>query len=99
MKRIKHLVNHINEEIQGAKDYAEMYVDFKSKNNMAWANKYKQMSLDELNHAMNIHDYTVAEIEDLRKVYTPPQEMMDKWDKEHKEYVEQVAWIKQMLTL
>lgn len=99
MKRIKDLVDHIDEEIKGAKDYAEMYVDFKAKNNMNWANKYKQMALDEINHAMMIHDYTVQEIEELRKVYTPPQEMLDKWDIEHKEYVENIAWIKQMLTL
>ena len=99
MKRIKELVNHIDEEIQGAKDYAEMYVDMKAKNNVSWANKFKDMASDELKHAMIMHDYVVQEIEELRKVYTPPQDMLDKWDEEHKKYVEQVAWIKQMLTL
>ena len=57
------------------------------------------MSEDELKHAMYIHEYTVKEIEDLRKVMIPPEEMLEKWDKEHKVYVEQVAWIKQMLNM
>lgn len=99
MTRIKNLAENIDEELNDAKKYAEMYIDFKAKNNMTWANKFKQLAQDELNHSMVIHDYTVQEIEELRKVYTPPQDMLDKWDKEHKMYVEKSAWIKQMLLL
>ncbi len=99
MTRIKNLVENIDEELCDAKKYAEMYVDFKAKNNMAWANKFKQLAQDELNHSMVMHDYTVQEIEELRKVYTPPQDMLDKWEKDHKKYVEKSAWIKQMLQL
>ena len=42
------------------------------------------MATDELKHAGYIHDRAVEEIEELRKVYTPPQDMLDKWDADHK---------------
>ena len=57
------------------------------------------MALDELKHAGYIHDRVVMEIETLNKVYTPPQEMMEKWDADHKKYIEKAAWIRQMLSM
>lgn len=99
MRKIKAYVDKIDEELCGAKDYAECYVEMKAKGNMNVANKYKEMANDELKHAIYIHDIAVAEIEELNKVYTPTEEMQEKWDKSHKHYVEKTAWIKQMLTL
>jgi hypothetical protein len=99
MKFIKKLVDHLDEEIEGAKEYAEKYVECKAKGNMSRANKYKEMAQDELKHATYIHEMAVQEIEELQKIYTPPAEMLEKWEKAHKEYVERVAWVKQMLTL
>jgi hypothetical protein len=66
---------------------------------MPRANKYKEMATDELKHTTYIHEMAVQEIEELKKVYTAPAEMLEKWEKAHKEYVEKVAWIRQMLTL
>jgi hypothetical protein len=57
------------------------------------------MATDELKHADYIHERAVEEIEELRRVYTPPQEMLEKWDSDHKRYIEQAAWIRQMLTM
>ena len=99
MRMIKDLIDHLDEEIEGAKEYAEKYVELKAKGNMQRANKYKEMANDELKHTNYIHEMAVQEIEELKKVYTAPADMQDKWDKAHKEYVERVAWIKQMLTL
>ena len=99
MTKIKNYVEAIDEELEGAKDYAECYVEFKAKGNNQWANKYKEMATDELKHANYIHDRAVMEIEELNTVYKPTQEMQDSWDKSHKEYVERTAWIKQMLTM
>lgn len=99
MKRIKKLVDDIKDELCSAKEYSETYLDFKAKGNSAWANKYKEMALQELNHAMNIHDYAVQEITELRKVYTPPTKMEKKWDEEHAEYIEKTSWIKMMLNM
>lgn len=99
MKKIQDLVYKIDEELDGAKDYAERYLDFKSQNKSDWASKFKQMANEELGHAMNIHDLAVYEIDKLRSVYTPPVEMEEKWERSHKEYIEKSAWIKQILTM
>lgn len=99
MTKIKEQVDHILDELCGAKEYAECYVMEKSKGNTQWANRYKEMANDELKHANYLHDKVVADIDEISKVYTPPTEMMDKWEKDHKEYVEKSAWIKQMLSM
>ncbi len=99
MKSIKKYVEAIDEEIEGAKDYAEKYVEAKAKGDMSRANRYKEMATDELRHSTFLHEWAVAEIEELSKVYTPPVWMEEKWEKSHKEYVEKVAWIKQMLAM
>lgn len=99
MRSIKAYVEHIDEELEGAKDYAEKYVEAKVKGNMNMANKYKEMASDELRHAGYVHEFAVAEIDALSKVYTPPVDMQKKWEESHKEYVEKAAWIRQMLSM
>ena len=99
MRSIKAYVEHIDEELEGAKDYAEKYVEAKAKGNMSMANKYKEMASDELRHAGYVHEFAVAEIDALSRVYTPPVEMQKKWEESHKEYVEKAAWIRQMLSM
>lgn len=99
MTKIKKLTEEMLEELDGAKGYAECYVEKKANDETTWANRFKEMANDELKHAMYLHDYVVQQIDKLSKVYTPPKEMMDKWEKDHAEYVERAAWIKQMLTL
>lgn len=99
MTRIKKLVEELDDELCSAKEYAEEYLTFKAKDNSGWANRYKEMAQDELKHAGYIHDRVVDEIEELSKVYTPPEEMMEKWNSDHKKYIEKAAWIRQMLTM
>lgn len=99
MTVIKKLICNVNEELEGAKDYAEKYLECKVKGETQWAQRYKEMANDELKHAGYLHDKLSHDIEELGKVYTPPVEMSDKWEHSHKEYVEQVAWIKQMLAM
>ena len=99
MTKIKKLADEIMDELDSAKEYAEDYLTYKAKNNIPWANRYKEMAQDEIKHAGYIHDRVVEEIEELRKVYTPPEEMMEKWDSDHKKYIEKAAWIRQMLAM
>jgi hypothetical protein len=99
MRLIKKYVDGIEEEVEGAKDYAENYVEAKAKGDMSKANRYKEMANDELKHASYLHEWAVNEIGAISKVYTPPAAMQEKWDKAHTHYVETVAWIKQMLSL
>lgn len=99
MKKINDYVDKINDEIDGAKCYAEMYVYEKAAGNQKKAQTYHAMAGDELKHATLIHDIAVEEIEQLRKIYTPPQEMEETWNRSHIAYVDRVSWIKNMLTM
>lgn len=99
MKKIKEYVEEIDEELEGAQNYAEKYVEEKVKGNMPKASKYKEMAMDELKHASYIHEWTVKEIEEIRKTVTPPPDMLEKWEKAHREYVSKAAWVKQMLEM
>lgn len=97
MKKIRDFVEHIKEEVEGAKEYAEKYVECKAKGDLQRAARYKEMASDELKHAMYIHEMAVAEIEEISKVYKPPVDMQEKWDHEHKKFVEQTALIRMIL--
>ena len=100
MKKIKDYVDKIDDELSGAKEYIEKALWYKSKGDTNRYTKYKEMSIQELNHAFNIHQFAVEDIEALEKVYPDvPEAMMDKWNKSHNEYVEKTAWIKQMQSM
>lgn len=99
MTRIKKLAEEIEDELCSAKEYAEDYLTYKAKGNSQWATRYKEMAQDELKHADYIHERAVAEIDELRSVYTPPEDMMQKWEHEHREYIEKAAWVRQMLAM
>ena len=99
MKIVKNIVDRINDELCDAQMYAEKMIEAKSVGDSKWASRYKSMAEDEMTHAMNMHDLGVETIEKIRSVYEPNQDMLDKWEHAHKEYVEKAAWIKQMMTL
>ena len=100
MKKIKDYVERIEDELCSAKEYIEKALWYKAKNDSDRYSVYKQMSMQELEHAFNIHKFAVEDIEVLEKVYPDiPEEMMDKWNKSHNEYVEKTAWIKQMQSM
>lgn len=99
MTKIKKLADEIMDELESAKEYAEEYLSYKAKDNGTWANRYKEMASDELKHADYLHERAGGEIEELRKAYTPPQDMLEKWEADHKRYIEKAAWIKQMLAM
>ena len=69
MKSIKNYVDPIDDEIEGAKEYAEKYVECKAKGDMQSANRYKEMATDELKHATYEHEWAVNEIERISKIY------------------------------
>ena len=99
MRKIQKYVKQICEELEGAKNYAECYVEYKAMGDSTWASRFKEMANNELRHAMFIHDLATQEIAQLNTVFTAPAEMQEAWDKSHVEYVEKEAWIKQMLAM
>ena len=102
MMKIKKYVEDIAEELESSKAYMEKALEYKVLGNslprgMDRYNGYKTMSIQELEHAMRLHQYAAEDIEQLKAVYHEPQQkMLDMWDKSHVEYVEKAAWIKQM---
>lgn len=100
MTKIKKYVEEITDELNGAKHYMETALEYKAMGNTERYTKYKDMSLMESGHAQILHDFAVQDIEKLKTVYPDvPQEMLDKWNKSHIDYVEKSAWIKQMQSM
>ena len=99
MKRIGQYTKQIAEELEGAKEYAEESLYRKAMGETTIATKYKEMANDEMKHAMYIHDIAAQEIQQINKVYTAPAEMLEAWEKCHREYVDKTAWIRQMLAM
>jgi hypothetical protein len=97
MTKIKKYVEDIADELHGAKCYMEKALEYKAMGNGERYNKYKDMSIQELGHAMALHDFAVQDIEQLKTVYPDiPHKMMEAWEKSHTDFVEKAAWIKQM---
>lgn len=97
MTKIKKYVEDIAEELGSAKEYMEKALEYKAAGNTNRYTRYKEMSTQELSHAMTLHEYAVQDIEQLKTVYPDiPQDMQDKWDHSHVEFVEKAAWIRQM---
>lgn len=100
MRKIKKYVEGIDEELNDAKSYIETALEYKASGDATRYARYKEMSTQELSHAMTLHDFAVQDIEKLKTVYPDvPQEMLDKWDKAHVTYVEKAAWIRQMQSM
>ena len=97
MTKIKEYVDEIAEELDSAKEYMEKALEYKASGNTPRYNAYKEMSVQELGHANNLHQFAVQDIETLKAVYPEiPQKMQESWDKSHVNFVEKTAWIKQM---
>lgn len=99
MRSIQKLAHRIHEELEDAQRYAECYVEKKAAGKTQQSSSYKKMADDELQHAAILHEFAVAEIEQLKTVFKAPADMQDKWDAEHREYVAKAAWVKQMLSM
>lgn len=97
MQIIKKYVEQMLEELESAKEYSEKFVEFKARGDLQRASHYREMASDELKHANFIHEWATAEVERISKIYTPPASMQEKWELDHKKYVEDVALIKQIL--
>ena len=98
MRAIKQAIDKVKDEVRGAKCYAEEYLELKLANSPR-AKTYYEMAQQELTHAMTLHKFVVEDIEEIKKTYTPPQNMLDMWESEHRKIIDKVAWIKQMLSM
>lgn len=58
MKKFRKMVEHIAEELDGAVEYAEDYIGEKMKGNATKAQKFREMAMQEMQHATNWYDWT-----------------------------------------
>lgn len=97
MTKIKKYVEDMADELKGAKCYMEKALEYKAAGNSMRYARYKEMSTQELAHAMTLHEYAVQDIEQLKAVFPEiPAEMQEDWDRSHAKFIEKAAWIKQM---
>lgn len=100
MRKIKEIITKMDDEIEDAKAKADEYADFKVAGDSQEASASKQAALDELKHADLYHSRAVKEIQKIRQTFPePPAKMLEKWEKEHREYIDRVAFIKQILSM
>lgn len=93
MKMIDSFMKSINEEIDGAMDYADKYVELKAEK-PKWASAYHDMAANELTHAE--HLLTMAK-EHVSALGWISEETKDNWSKCQSKAAEKTAMIKMML--
>ena len=98
MKIIENMISHLEEEVDGAEEYAEKFIEAKARGNMARANKYKEMANDELKHAGYLHDMFVSDVEEINHVYKMTESESETWERGHKRITEKMAMVKQILS-
>lgn len=99
MRRIMEIIDKIDDEIDNAKEYAEKYIEYKVADDIIKNEIFKEMAKDELRHASFWHETLIKETETLCKVFVAPEQLRKAWEESHKRFVEQKAWISQMLKM
>ena len=100
MRKIKEIIEKLDSEIKDAKEKADEYAEFRLAGDSQEASASKQAAMDELKHADLYHSRAVKEIQKISQTFqNPPQKMLDKWNRAHHEYIDQVAFIKQILSM
>ena len=99
MREIKHIVENIREELEGAEKYAKIAAKMKADDSTS-ASVYAEMARQELGHVDNLHKMAVRAIEKQKAagVVVPPA-MQAVWDWEHENMVEHTARIKTLLNM
>lgn len=94
MKEIKHIVEQIEDEYNGANEYIDDALEHKQ-NRKSLADLYYNLSLQELSHLDSLHNQVVALINDKKsKGVEIPKGMQEIYDWEHKKAMDKVAEIK-----
>lgn len=94
MKLIEELSEMIEDEIDGAEEYAEKAVELKAEHRKL-ADTLYELATEEMGHINRLHTEVVRLIEEYRKTSgDPPIAMMAVYDYLHKRHMERVAEIK-----
>lgn len=97
MKYIDDMVEKVDEEIEGAMEYAEQYIVQRAAGNMSRAGQYREMAMQELNHATIIRDYAIQDVEAIKKNHTLTEEEDERWNRCLRKLTEKMAGVKTLL--
>ena len=96
MKIIKELSEMIDEELDGAENYAKLAVHYKAEH-PSLAAVYYEISTQEMRHVTMLHDEVTKIIKAHREEHgEPPAAMMAVYDWEHKKQIEKANRVKMM---
>lgn len=96
MKIIEKLSDMIEEEIEGAEEYAKCAVKYKEEN-PTMASVFYNMSLDELKHVNMLHDEVVKLINKYRSENgEPPEGMSAIYNYLHDKHIDHVTRVKSL---
>lgn len=98
MRIIKKMAEQMKAEIADAKEYAKLATHYRQEHPTV-AKNYYDMANDELRHADMLHMEVVKLIERQKAMEPPPLVMLELWEYEHKEYVEEYGIAKNMIAL
>ena len=99
MREIKHIVENIREELEGAEKYAKIAAKMKTEDSTG-ASVYAEMARQELGHVDNLHKMAIRAIEKQKAAgVVPPASMQAVWDWEHENMMEKTAKIRTLLAM
>lgn len=100
MKKIKLLVEDINEELEAAEHYAKKATEYKD-DDRELADVYAKKSSDELGHVDAFHGQVVRIIKEwkTKSGEEPPAAMTAVWDYEHQRSIDKAAKIRALLDM
>lgn len=99
MKHIKDLAEDIREEMEGAMHYAKRAMEYKDKDKER-ADKYAEMSRQEMMHAEALHNMAVKAIKKYTdEGGTAPAAMLAVWEWEHEKMIDGMGKAKAMLDM
>lgn len=99
MKIIEKLSSLIEDEIDGAKCYAKMAVEYRDTMS-DFARTLYSMSNDEMDHMGKLHNAVVTMIDHYREEHgEPPAHMMALYDILHRKHIDDAAAVKSLQSL
>ena len=99
MQKIRDIARNIEEELNDACKYAQLALDSK-KDDPDLSETFYELSKEEMEHAMKLHEQVVRIIDNYRKTNgDPPERMQGRYDYMHEQYMEKAAKVKGMIAV
>lgn len=99
MKIIQKLTDMIEDELEGAEDYAKCALEYKEEI-PTLANTFYEIAHQEMRHVDLLHDQVVAIIRRHREQHgEPPASMMAVYEYLHKKHIEEAAEVRRYLDM